>query len=41
MCDSHQGAVKGIKNEFQLMKRCDGHGGGVMGWRGVMVMTEV
>ena len=25
-CDSHQGGVKGIKNECQLMERCDGHG---------------
>ena len=30
-CDSHQGGVKGIKQECQLMERCDGHdhGGGV------------
>ena len=35
------GGVKGIKNEFQLMERCDGHGGGVRGWRGVMVIKEV
>ena len=35
------GGVKGIKNECQLMKRCDGHGGGVRGLRGVMVITEV
>ena len=30
-CDSHQGGVKGIKHECQLMGRCDGHdhGGGV------------
>ena len=35
------GGVKGIKNECQLMERCDGHGGGVRGWRGVMVITEV
>ena len=41
-CDSHQGGVKGIKNKCQLMERCDGHGGGgVRGWRGVMVMIEV
>ena len=33
--------MKGIKNECQLMERCDGHGGGVNVWRGVMVMTEV
>ena len=33
--------MKGIKNECQLMERCDGHGGGVRGWRGVMVMKEV
>ena len=26
---SHQGGVKGINNECQLMERCDGHGGGV------------
>ena len=25
------GGVKGIKNECQLMERCDGHGGGVRG----------
>ena len=35
------GGVKGIKNECQLMERCDGHRGGVRGWRGVMVITEV
>ena len=30
-CDSHQGGMKGIKHECQLMERCDGHdnGGGV------------
>ena len=28
-CDSHQGGVKGIKNECQLMERCDGHVGSV------------
>ena len=33
--------MKGIKNECQLMERCDGHGGGVRGWRVVMVMIEV
>ena len=33
--------MTGIKNEYQLMERCDGHGGGVKRWRGVMVMTEV
>ena len=33
--------MKGIKNECQLMERCDGHGGGVKGWRGVMVIEEV
>ena len=38
---SHQGGVKGIKNECQLMERCDGHGGGVMGWRGVKGIREV
>ena len=40
-CDSHQGGVKGIKNECQLTERSDSHGGGVRGWRGVMVMMEV
>ena len=29
--------MKGIKNECQLMERCDGHGGGVRGWRSVML----
>ena len=24
-CDSHQGGVKGIKHEYQLVERCDGH----------------
>ena len=24
-CDSHQRDVKGIKQECQLMERCDGH----------------
>ena len=33
--------MKGIKNECQLMERCDDHGGGVKGWRDVMVMMEV
>ena len=33
--------MKSIKNKCQLMERCDGHGGGVRGWRGVMVMIEV
>ena len=30
-CDSHQGGVKGIKQECQLMERCDAHdhGGGL------------
>ena len=30
-CDSHQAGVKGIKQECQLMERCEGHdhGGGV------------
>ena len=35
------GGVKGIKNECQLMERYDGHGGGVRGWRGVMVFREM
>ena len=35
------GGVKCIKNECQLMERYDGHGGGVRGWRGVMVIREV
>ena len=30
-CNSHQEGVKGIRNECQLIERCDGHGGGVMG----------
>ena len=33
--------MKGIKNECQLMERCDGHGVGVRGWKCVMVMMEV
>ena len=33
--NSHQGGVKGIKHECQLMERCDGHGGGVRWWRGI------
>ena len=33
--------MKGIKNECQLMERCDGHGGGAKGLRGMMVMREV
>ena len=33
--------MKGIKNECQLMETCDGHGGGVRRWRGVMVMMKV
>ena len=41
-CDSHQGSVKGIKNECQLTEKCYScHGRGVRGWRGVMVMREV
>ena len=38
---SQHGGVKGIKNECQLMERSDCHGGGVRGWRGVMVIREV
>ena len=33
--------MKGIRKECQLMERCDGHGGGVRVWRGVMVIWEV
>ena len=33
--------MKGIKNECQLMERCDGHRVGVRGWKVVMVMMEV
>ena len=33
--------MKGIKNECQLMKRCDGQGGIVRGWRGLIVIREV
>ena len=33
--------MKGIKNECQLMERCDGHGVGVRGSKGVMGMMEV
>ena len=33
--------MNGIKNKCQLMERCDGHGGGVRGWRGLMVIGEV
>ena len=33
--------MKGIKNECQLMERCDGHGVGVRGWKGVMFIMEV
>ena len=32
--------MKCIKNECQLKERCDGHGGGIRGWRGMMVMME-
>ena len=38
-CKSHQRGVKGIKNECQLKERCDGHGGGVRGWRGLIVIS--
>ena len=33
--------MEGIKTKCHLMERCDGHGGGVRGWRGVMVISEV
>ena len=33
--------MKCIKNECQLMERCDGHGGVVRGCRGVMAIGEV
>ena len=33
--------MKGIKNECQLMERCDGHGEGDRGLRGVVVNGEV
>ena len=39
-CDRHQGGLKGIKNECKLMERCVGHGEGVLGWGGVMVMER-
>ena len=32
--------MKCIKIECQLMERCDGHGVGVTGWKGGMVMME-
>ena len=42
--------MKGIRNECQLMERCDGHGGGVRGgevwlrceevWEGVTVVRK-
>ena len=32
--------MKGIIHECQLMERCDGHGGGVMGWKDMMVMRD-
>ena len=32
--------MKVVKNKCQLMERCDGHGGGVRGCRGVMVMRN-
>ena len=35
------GGVKGIKNECQLMERCDGDEGGVRGWRVVWKCLEV
>ena len=40
-CDSYQGGVKCIRNECQLIERCDGHWGGVRGWSGGMVMIKV
>ena len=30
-CDSSQEGVKAVRNLFQLMERCDGHGRGVKG----------
>ena len=33
--------MKGIKNECHLMERYDGHGVGVRGWKGGMVIMEV
>ena len=33
--------MKGIKNECHLIERCDGHGVGVRGWKGGMVIMEV
>ena len=33
--------MKGIENQCQLLKRCDGHEGGAMGWRGKMAIGEV
>ena len=41
MFDSLQGGDNVIKNKCQLVERCDGHGEGVRGWRGVKVMREV
>ena len=41
-CHSPQGAVKVVRNLFQLMERYDGHGGDVMGClKIVMIMEEV
>ena len=49
-CDSPKRGVKGIREVSQLTERCDGcqlmetcggHGGGVRGWRGVMVLRQV
>ena len=39
-CGGHQGGVKGIDNEYQLMERFDGHGGGVRGCGKVKQLTE-
>ena len=33
--------MEGIRNECQLMERYEGHGGGVRGWRGVVVIRKV
>ena len=33
--------MKGIKNECPLLERGDSHRGGVLGWRGVMVIGEL
>ena len=39
-CDNPQGGVKCIRKVYQLMERCDAHGGIYRSWGGVTVVRK-